>query len=121
MKVTKVYINKYVKDSLLGYASITIDDALVIKSLRIMDGKDGAWLSFPSKKDNNGEWKDLVFITDKELRREVTEAVMLEYNKDEEAPQQSTPVIEEKAPIKPTEPVNDDFDDDFDDTDDFPF
>ena len=93
MKVTKVYFNKFEKDNLLGFASITLDDVLVIKGISVKQGDKGKFVSFPSKKRNvpymnpkTGKeelWEDIVFSINSELRNHITESILAEVGSDE--------------------------------------
>ena len=80
MKVTEVFYNplKEQKGNLVGFAAITIDNALVIKGLKVVSNKDGdLFVSYPSTlnaKDN--KYYDDVFCTDKELRKHIQEEVL---------------------------------------------
>ena len=97
MKVTKVYFNKFEKDGLVGFSSVTLDDALVIKNISVRAGNDGGYfISFPSKKRNapytnpkTGKeelYEDQVFCIEKELRKNITDAILAEAGLDLENP-----------------------------------
>lgn len=83
MKVTKVNF-KAVSSSdtpnVLGYADITLEGQLVIKSIRVIMGKYGPFLSFPSRKGEDDNYYDIVFPLNKKLRSTMTEAVLKEGN-----------------------------------------
>lgn len=51
MKITEVRIKKTFGDtSIKAFASITIDDAIVVHDLKIIEGKNGLFVAMPSKK-----------------------------------------------------------------------
>ena len=64
--------------SLIGYASIVIDDALIIKDIKVISGRYGPFLGFPSRKGGDDKYYDIVFPKSKELRNEMTAAVLKE-------------------------------------------
>ena len=73
-------------------ASITIehkddknkyDFKFVIKGIKIVDGKSGLFISMPSQKSANGEYKDICFPINVETRELITNVIMKEYNKEE--------------------------------------
>jgi len=74
-----VSVNVYQKEDLLGYATVTYENAITIKNIRIYKTKDGAGirLAFPSNHEN-GEWHSLVeisgFLFDGVVRSKVQEA-----------------------------------------------
>ena len=74
---------------LLGFADLTLNDEFVIKGITIREGKDGAFVSMPSRKlnkpytDKNGNeklYEDLFFPITGASRSELIEAVLSEYN-----------------------------------------
>lgn len=49
-----------------AFIDLTLDDTLIIKGLRLVDGKDGLFLSFPSTKGKDGKYYNSVYYLDKE-------------------------------------------------------
>lgn len=80
MNITDVKVNKYENGNTKGFASITIDNALVVTGLSIIEGSNGLFVSMPSRKDKNGEYKDVVFPNSKENRDIINTAVINAYN-----------------------------------------
>ena len=79
MKIeAKVYKREY--NNLKGTANITIDDCFVVKGILIMEGKNGLFMSMPSKKDKNGDYKDICFPITKETRQQISDEIMKQYN-----------------------------------------
>ena len=63
MKVTNVKIKKVDGDKfdrLRAYVDVTLDDALVIHGLKLMQGEQGLFVAMPSRKMRNEEFKDIV-------------------------------------------------------------
>lgn len=77
----KVYKREY--NNLKGTANITIDDCFVVKGILIMEGKNGLFMSMPSKKTPNGEYKDICFPITKEARQQIIDEIMKKYNAEE--------------------------------------
>ena len=68
-------------DKLKAVASITIDDELVVHDIKVINGKDGYFLSMPSRKTNEGEFKDIVHPIKTEVREALKEQILAEYEK----------------------------------------
>lgn len=68
------------KGSTLAYASIAVNNIAVIRNLRVVDGKKGRFVSMPQSQDRNGMYHDIAFPLNSELRREITEKVLGEYD-----------------------------------------
>ena len=66
---------------LKAVASITIDDSFVVKGIKIINGKNGPFISMPNQKDGHGDYKDIAFPINSETREKIINAIMEEYNK----------------------------------------
>ena len=58
--------------------SATLDDSFVIRGLRLMEGKNGLFLNFPSYKGRSG-YVDICFPTTAELRQQMTNGAVAAY------------------------------------------
>ena len=56
----------------LARLSATLDDCFAVRGLRLMEGKNGLFLNFPSYKGRSG-YVDICFPTTPELRQQMTE------------------------------------------------
>lgn len=72
-----------------AFVSLNIDDVFAISGIKLMEGSNGAWLSFPSYKMGN-DYKDYVYPLTSNYRKALTEKVLKAYNEtvneDEEIP-----------------------------------
>lgn len=62
-----------------AYASINLDDAIAIRNIRIVDGKNGLFASMPSYQGSDKKYYDLVFPLTTELREELNDAIVNAY------------------------------------------
>lgn len=76
MKV-KVYPVKS-NGNLLANASIEIED-IVIKGFKVIEGRDKDFVSWPSQKGKDGKYYEQVFALNKDIRREVVDNILDEY------------------------------------------
>ena len=83
MEITavNVYPVKKTDSTLKAFLSITIDEELVIKGLKIIEGKTGLFVSFPSKKGADGQYYDTVFPITAECRSYMAAKIMEEYER----------------------------------------
>ena len=58
--------------------SATLDDSFVIRGLRLMEGKNGLFVNFPSYKGRSG-YVDICFPTTAELRQQMTDGAVAAY------------------------------------------
>lgn len=80
MNITKVYITLQEKGKQLAYASITLDNEFVVSGLKVLDGKNGLWVSMPNYKKANGEYQDIAYPVTKEAREQIQQAVLSKFH-----------------------------------------
>lgn len=62
-----------------AFIGLELDDTLVIKGLTLVEGKDGLFLSFPSKKGKDGKYYNSVYSLDKEWGNLLQDACIKKY------------------------------------------
>lgn len=93
MKIKAKVFKNNVISCIKGTASITIEDSIVISDLKIMEGKNGIFISMPNRKLKNGTYKDIAFPITREAREQITNEILKEYNNDQE--QEETPLYDD--------------------------
>jgi stage V sporulation protein G len=63
-----------------AFVELKLDDTLVIKGLTLVDGKEGLFLSFPSKKGKDGKYYNSIYSLDKEWLKLLQDACIKKYN-----------------------------------------
>ena len=81
MKITDVRMRLKDETKLKGIASITFDECFVIHDIKVIEGKDGLFISMPSKKTADGQLKDIAHPINTETREAIKDAVLEAYNK----------------------------------------
>ena len=78
MKITDIRIRLVNKDEvkLKAVASLTVDESLVVHDIKIIEGKDGLFISMPNRKTPGGEFKDIVHPINTETREEIKAIVL---------------------------------------------
>lgn len=51
-----------------AYATVTFDDAFVVRDMRVIEGKNGIFLSMPARRKRNGDFQDVCFPISAKLR-----------------------------------------------------
>lgn len=74
----KVSVYEGREDHLRGIAQITVGNT-VIKNIRIMEGKNGLFVSMPQYMNEQGIWNDLVYPEDREMRTAIANKVLEVY------------------------------------------
>ncbi len=85
MKITDVRVRLVEKDGskLKGVASITIDECFVVHDIKIIEGKEGYFISMPSRKTPDGEYRDIVHPINTETREQVISEILKAFEKAE--------------------------------------
>ena len=65
--------------TLKATATVNINDAFAIRGIKLMEGSKGLFVSMPSYKAGNGEYKDICFPCTKEAKAEFDKAVIGAY------------------------------------------
>jgi len=81
MKVTEVRIALVNEGLLRAFATVTVDNCLAIRDVRIIEGPERLFIAMPSKKLQSGRYRDLVHPINAEVRRIIEDAVIAEYLK----------------------------------------
>ena len=63
-----------------AFIDLELDGTLVIKALTLVEGNDGLFLSFPSKKGKDGKYYNSVYSLDKEWTKLLQDACVKKYN-----------------------------------------
>ena len=74
----KVYPVKS-NSGMLANASIEIE-GIIIKGFKIVEGRNNDFVSWPSQKGKDGKYYDLVYALNKDIRREVEDKILDEYD-----------------------------------------
>lgn len=77
MRVTDVkYTPLNTKNTVVGMASITLNDEFVVTGLKVIAGKFNPFVAFPQNKGKDDKYYDICFPVTSELRSEITKAVL---------------------------------------------
>ena len=63
-----------------AFFDLTTEDGFTIKGFKLIEGINGIFVSMPSQKGNDGEYRDTIWLDSKSLRDEVTNLAMDFYN-----------------------------------------
>lgn len=78
MKISEVRIRKVENDDskLKAVASVTIDECFVVHDIKIIKGESGMFIAMPSKKNKDGEFKDIAHPINPEARQKLSDAIL---------------------------------------------
>ncbi len=78
LKITDIRVRIVKKDDskLKAVASITIDNSFVVHDIKIIEGTEGYFIAMPSRKTNEGEYKDIAHPINTGTREELRELIL---------------------------------------------
>jgi len=76
MEITEVRISLRDEEKLKAFASITLDNCLVVRGLRVINGSNGYFVSMPSKRRRNGMYQDIFHPINNETRKLIEDKVL---------------------------------------------
>ena len=82
MRITDVRVRKMTQDSKMkAIVSITIDDEFVVHDIKVIEGEKGLFIAMPSKKANDGEYRDIAHPINSETRDKIQTIILDSYEK----------------------------------------
>ena len=81
MEITEVKVFPIQEEKLRAFVSIVFDHCFMVNDIKIIQGRDGLFISMPSRKKKNGEFKDVAQPLNNETRRTIEEKVLVEYDR----------------------------------------
>ncbi|MGH7488815.1 MAG: septation regulator SpoVG [bacterium] len=81
MTITQVKVFPVNEEKLKAYVSIVFDACFLVSDLKIIQGPDGLFISMPSKRKKNGEFKDVAHPLNRETREMLERHILAEYER----------------------------------------
>ena len=81
LNITEVRIKKIDKGDLLAAASICIDNCFIVREIKLLNGKNGRYISMPRRKVKNRDFKqDFSYPINYETRLQLLIAISEQYD-----------------------------------------
>lgn len=82
MKITDVRVRKIsTEGKMKAIVSITIDDEFVVHDIKVIEGEKGLFIAMPSKKANDGEYRDVAHPISQSTRESIQQIILESYTK----------------------------------------
>ncbi|MFC1709563.1 septation protein SpoVG family protein [Candidatus Omnitrophota bacterium] len=65
--------------NLRAFVDIALNESLLLKGLRIVEGRNGLFVSMPREKGKDNRWYEMVHPLSKEVKEEISSAVLSAY------------------------------------------
>ena len=81
MQITDVRVRKVAKEGKLkAVVSITMDDEFVVHDIKVIEGEKGLFIAMPSKKELDGEYRDIAHPINSETRERIQSMILAKYD-----------------------------------------
>lgn len=85
MDITGIKIRKLLEGGRLrGIVSVTFDDVFAVHDIKVVQGEHRLFVAMPSRRDENGEYRDIVHPITPEAREAIEEQILLAFNEERE-------------------------------------
>ena len=82
MDITDIKIRKTITQGRLrAIVSITLDDTLAVHDIKIIQGDERLFVAMPSRRDENGVFRDIVHPISPEARAKVEDRILDEFSR----------------------------------------
>ena len=109
MEITEIKVFPVREEKLKAFVSVVIDECFMVNDIKVIRGRDGYFISMPSRKKKNGKFKDVAHPLNNPTRQMMEGAILAEYDRvvgEQENGQHepSRPRPAAPAPAAPVEP-----------------
>lgn len=81
MKITDIKVRKIIPEGKMrGIVSVTFDDMFVVHDIKIIESQDKLFVAMPSRKNQDGEFKDIVHPINQEMRDMIQNEILKSFN-----------------------------------------
>lgn len=81
MEISDVQIYLMNEEKLKAYATVIIDDAFLIRDLKVIQGNTGLFVAMPAKKMKDGSYRDIAHPLNQETRQYFERKILEAYEK----------------------------------------
>ena len=81
MKVTEVKVFPVTDDKLKAFVSVVLDNCFMVNDIKVIEGRDGRFISMPSRRKRNGKFKDIAHPLNSETREMLESEILEEYER----------------------------------------
>ena len=88
MTITDIKIRRLLPQGRLkGVISVTFDNAFAVHDIKVVQGEDRLFVAMPSRKDENGVFRDIVHPISQEARDVIESAILSAYHNASQSPE----------------------------------
>ena len=81
MEITEITVSLRNEEKLKAFVNVTFDNCFVVRGMKVIQGNNGYFISMPSRKVEDGTYRDIAHPINNEFRSLVEERILEEYQK----------------------------------------
>ncbi len=81
MRVTEVKVFPVAEEKLKAFVSVVFDSCFMVNDIKVIQGRDGLFISMPSRRKKNGRFKDVAHPLNNATRQMIEESVLAQYER----------------------------------------
>lgn len=83
MKITDIRIRGIDRDGKMkAVVSVTFDNEFVVHDIKIIEGEKGLFIAMPSRRDSEGEYRDIAHPIRSSMRQMMQQAILERYKEE---------------------------------------
>ncbi len=98
MQITDVRVFPVRDEKLRAFVSVVFEGCFMVNDIKVINGRDGYFISMPSRRKKNGDFKDIAHPLNSETRRMLEERILDEYEQVVALDQPAVRRYEEQSP-----------------------
>jgi stage V sporulation protein G len=83
MEITKIEIRPMEDEgNLKAFCSVIFDSVFIVHSVKVIEGRNGLFVAMPSRKENNGKFRDIAHPIDNAFRLDLEKKILASYQEE---------------------------------------
>ena len=103
MNITDVKVFLRESNQLKAFVNIVIDDAFIVRNIKVIEGENGLFVAMPSRRVSSGEYRDIAHPINTETRKQIESVIIEKYKEVLQGALSSANEGSEKKVEKPVE------------------
>ncbi len=79
MNITDVKVFLRESNQLKAFVNIVIDDAFIVRNIKVIEGENGLFVAMPSRRVSSGEYRDIAHPINTETRNYLEKIILEKY------------------------------------------
>jgi stage V sporulation protein G len=82
MEITEITVSIRDEDKLKAFVNVTFDNCFVVRGMKVIKGATGYFVSMPSRKMNDGTYRDIAHPITNDFRDKIEKAILRQYQEE---------------------------------------